>query len=79
MLPDSLCVSSTGCVELSPDLGFIQPGVDFVLQMKFRPSADLAVLCGDYAIQNQDGSHTIAVPVQVTVPNQVSPSMKVVL
>ena len=57
-------------VEFNPDIGFIQPDVDFEMQMKFRPSRDILAKCGKYAIPSQE---VIAVPVMVHVPEQALP------
>ena len=51
-------------------MGFIQPGVDFEMQMKFRPTEDIMKSCGKYAIP---GLQVLAVPMLVTVPEQALP------
>ena len=51
-------------------MGFIQPDVDFEMQMKFRPTEDMIARCGKYAIP---GSEVIAVPMLVHVPDQALP------
>ena len=30
-----------GCLEFGPDMGFVQPGVDFEMGLKFRPTEKL--------------------------------------
>ena len=57
-------------VSFNPDMGFIQPDVDFEIQMKFRPTADILAKCGKYAIP---GLEVIAVPMLVYVPEQALP------
>lgn len=59
-----------GFVEFNPDMGFVQPGVDFDFQMKFRPSPEMIALCGKYAIP---GEEIIAVPMLINVPEQALP------
>ena len=53
-------------------MGFVQPGVDFELGVKFRPTADTVARCAasGYAIA-EDG--IIAVPIRVFVPDQALP------
>ena len=57
-------------VEFNPDMGFIQPDVDFEMKMKFRPTKDILAKCGKYAIP---GMEIIAVPVLVEVPEMALP------
>eukprot|EP00520_Triparma_pacifica_P008880 CAMPEP_0118648866 /NCGR_PEP_ID=MMETSP0785-20121206/9393_1 /TAXON_ID=91992 /ORGANISM="Bolidomonas pacifica, Strain CCMP 1866" /LENGTH=1682 /DNA_ID=CAMNT_0006541105 /DNA_START=151 /DNA_END=5195 /DNA_ORIENTATION=+ len=57
-------------VEFNPDMGFIQPDVDFEMKMKFRPSKDILAKCGKYAIP---GKEVIAVPILVQVPEMALP------
>jgi hypothetical protein len=46
---------SPGVLDFSPDMGFVQPGLDFMLQIRFRPTPDLPQQCGKYALQNKVG------------------------
>jgi hypothetical protein len=57
-------------VSFNPDMGFIQPDVDFEIQMKFRPDPTILAKCGKYAIPGQE---VIAVPMLVYVPEQALP------
>ena len=55
-------------VEFNPDMGFIQPDVDF--EMHTKANRDILAKCGKYAIP---GMEVIAVPVLVHVPEMALP------
>ncbi|KAJ1455469.1 hypothetical protein M885DRAFT_554868 [Pelagophyceae sp. CCMP2097] len=60
-----------GCLEYAPAVGFLQPGQDFSMSVKFRPNAALIAACGPYALH--DGSGIIAIPMRVDVRGQALP------
>lgn len=58
-----------GHLEFTPDMGFAQPGGDFELGLKLRPSERLLEQCKPYVLEE---FNVIAVPVRVYVPKQVT-------
>jgi hypothetical protein len=44
-------VYPTGFMTLSPDVGFVQVGTDFVLQVRFRPGEAIVAQCQKYALK----------------------------
>ncbi|KAH8059174.1 hypothetical protein JL722_5728 [Aureococcus anophagefferens] len=56
--------------EYQPDMGFVQPGADFEMSIKFRPTPAVVDRCAPYCIKDRG---IIAVPMRIMVPDQALP------
>lgn len=56
----------TGMLEFSPTMGFVQPGGDFLLQMKFKPD--------ESALLKQGGNYVLKKEVSCVLQSQLQQS-----
>ncbi|GAQ85885.1 hypothetical protein KFL_002590130 [Klebsormidium nitens] len=64
-----------GCLQIVPELGYVQAGGTFSFQLKFLPALDLLERCAPHS---NSATGTLAVPLRLRIPEQTFPVTAVV-
>lgn len=67
--------SLAGCLQIVPELGYVQAGGTFSFQLKFVPALDLLERCAPHS---DSVTGTLAVPLRLRIPEQTFPVTAVV-